>query len=130
MKVPDLNYLIPRYLAGESAQKLGKELGISPMTVSRRFRQAGVKLRTAAEVSRELCINRFALRIPNIADVLRRYESGERLRALAEELGVTWQALRILLAKNGARIRTGAETLHPCHASTEEVVRLYQAGES
>src|SRR5699024_6128842 len=56
----------------------------------------------------------------------RRYQSGETLRAIANDVGVSRQRLASLLRERGVRIRRAT----PSPAEVEEMVRRYADGDS
>ena len=90
--------LVRRYLAGESASALSKDLGIHRTTALAIIEAAGVKRRhkvmTAAKTKRAITL----------------YQSGESLADIGEVLKVNAQTVRNAINKQGIRIRGPHET--------------------
>src|SRR5262245_21929879 len=113
MKPANLDHLVKRYLAGESALQLGKELGVKGETVSRWLKEGGIQLRgrTDAQVRRRLNTeSRLGLDQEELA---RRYLAGESEKALAEFLGTNRGIVRRRLLDMGItpRGRSDAERI-------------------
>ena len=52
LEIPNLDDLIRRYLAGESVNQLARELGIARTPLTKRFKEAGVKIRSRSDAQR------------------------------------------------------------------------------
>lgn len=120
----DLARLIARFRAGEKVAALAQEVGETERRLCYYFRKAGVPPMARSERGR-----RSARTVPNLVDIVRRYEAGATLGDLAPLAGFrTWQALRRHLAGSGVSIRRSP--IARTEIDTDELVRRYGAGES
>lgn len=104
MPPPNLDDLIRRYQAGESAAKLGRELGVKGDTVATWLRKAGVKMRGTAEANRIAFLPADAT-----ADLIRRYTAGESEKKLSDSLGISRSAVRSRLKAAGVPVRSHSD---------------------
>ncbi|WP_308170254.1 GntR family transcriptional regulator, partial [Acrocarpospora catenulata] len=113
--------LVRRYQAGESYIAIAESVDTNPQRIRSRLVAAGVEIRSAGR-----------RRVPVVADpdVVRRYEAGESMRAIAGSLGVDKLTVRSRLVSAGVRIRRRSAAGTGLGVSAEEVVRRYEAGES
>lgn len=100
MEVPNATDYIRRYMAGETAEKLGQELQVKGETFARWLRQRNIKTRTKAE-SRELTTLPHA----SLQEIIRRYVAGESVLAIAGMLGVSRSAIHRRLRQAGVIAR-------------------------
>ena len=90
---------VARYQNGETIATLAEELGRSKATISRRLKDAGVKLRGTGGVTGAKPIK------TRWSEVKRRYEGGETLASLAKDLGCNKTTVSANLQLLGTVIR-------------------------
>jgi len=133
IKIPNLDDLIQRYLAGEPIFKLTKEFGINGSTLASHFRKAGVQLRSRSE-SCKLGGAALVKTIANLADLIKRYEAGESVNSIAATCDISHTALSAKLREAGVVMRDRAEGLllantEPPIANISEIAKRYRRGE-
>ena len=102
IELPNINNLIERYNAGESCNSLAHELGVSKQTVARRFRTAGVIIKT----------NRFPTGV-TLKILTTQYASGDSINALSKRhnIGRDFIVARFVEANVELRSQSEAERL-------------------
>jgi predicted transcriptional regulator len=108
MKPANIDHLVSRYLAGETAEQLARELGVKGDTVRAWLKQENVQLRSRAEVLKA----RKLLNIP-IECIVRLYGEGVSEKQIAVRFGIDRGTVRRRLVEAGVtpRGRSEAETL-------------------
>ena len=105
MKPANFDHFAQRYLAGESAQKLSKELQVKSDTVTRWLRQSGIEPRSKAEANTGVLASSAMAQ-----EIVARYVAGESENALAKAFGFSRTPIRRLLVQNGIHIRDQSES--------------------
>jgi very-short-patch-repair endonuclease len=103
----NIDDLIRRYEAGESAAQLAKELGVYCATVTGWFREMNVRQRSKSERSRLMWDTARAgdRIVVDIAEATRRYLAGESMKALAPAMGADRATLTRRLSDAGVPLR-------------------------
>ena len=124
----DLDDLIRRYEAGETAQKLANERGIYVYVVTRWLREANVPLRSRSDRLYGAWKHRYRAsdRLP-AEELVRRYLSGESGKVLAESYGVNRTAINAVLRRAGVMIRGRSAGMVARWAGGESPDRLLRA---
>lgn len=92
------------YEEGMSTVDLATMFDLTPGTVARRLRAAGVRIRTASEASR------LAKGVDvDMSDVIARHDNGDSVLAIATAAGVSRGTIVRRLRAAGIPIRTGSE---------------------
>ena len=87
--LPNILEIHRRYFIGhESMKSLGAEFGISPHTINRRFKEENLPL---------LAVPCHIRQIDDLHEIAQRVKSGESMRALAREIGMSSAGLRYKL---------------------------------
>jgi very-short-patch-repair endonuclease len=105
LEIPNLSMYVTRYEAGESSLTLAGELGVKGETLTRRFKQLGVKIRNYSECQEVI--------IPNLEQLISDYKRGESVNALSQKTGIERGVLtrRFRLAGVSLRNQSRAEKL-------------------
>ncbi|WP_346047170.1 helix-turn-helix domain-containing protein [Actinomadura chokoriensis] len=124
----ELQELREWYEAGETIRGLARELDVSPTTVKMRLAESGATLRSREAPGSQ------RLELPVPSPVLRqRYEAGESLYDLAEELAVAIGTIRHRLLEAGTKMRPvgGPARSQPPElpVPVEQVLQRVEAGE-
>ncbi len=117
----NLDDLVRRYEAGESAAHLAKELGVYTYVVTRWFREADIDLRSGSD---RLALawqtrHRSADDLP-AAEILARYRDGASGKVLAEEYRTPRTAINEVLRRAGVPIRDRSSGMRQRWASGSE----------
>lgn len=134
MEPLDTQDLIDLYDGGMSLQKISVKHNLGIHIIKRKLTERGVKLRSRSE-SLKL---RASKKIPPevIHDLGRRYTNGESLAALARELGVDGNTLRVRFESSDIPIRSMREGVRLSNArkftieEEAEIVARYESGEN
>lgn len=102
----DVDDLVKRYRAGQGIEEIGRSVGCGRSTVSKRLRDAGIRMRsgesrTGKEVAQV-----------DVAGIGRRYVAGESEKAIAQSLDVARSVVRRRLVAAGIEIRGRSEAMH------------------
>lgn len=103
--------LIARYEAGESAQKLGGECGVSNKTFAGFLRSRGIAVRGAAECCKHRRLPPERKPIALLDALIDRYVAGESELTLANEAGVNRGTFRRRLLKRGITPRSVSDSM-------------------
>lgn len=106
----NLNDLIRRYEAGETASQIADELGVRVYRVTGWFRQAGVNLRSTSDRIRAVWVHRKrgSDGLPDRV-ICRLYAAGVSGKVLANAYEVPRSAVNAVLRRNGITIRNRSE---------------------
>lgn len=106
--IPNLDDFISRYLSGESAEELSREIGVSRATLIRRMKTAGTEIRGTrdAQIMWKKCRKTIVLNLP---DFTNRYELGETLQSLCLVYNVERRAAERYLIEQGVTPRNVSE---------------------
>lgn len=106
--LPNLDDVVERYLAGATSQQLADELGVSPQTILRNLKRAGVPTRPAHTIR--------TVEIPE--EIVTRYQSGDSAMTLAREFGIHEALIRRELRERGIVVRPRSDystNMEPAH---------------
>src|SRR5262245_23355941 len=109
MKPTNLNDFIKRYLAGETAQKLSRELSVKGDTFVRWLRDGGIQPRTRAEAQEQRRADTETRLGVSAADLTARYLAGESEKQLADAAGTSRAVIRRRLKDAGVVLRSQSE---------------------
>jgi transposase-like protein len=110
IELPNLGDLRRAYEAGESVESIARRVGVSSNVVQRRFRAAGVQLRT----SREVYQRRRGFRDSDVRPLHAEYLRGASSVDLAKRLGCHSSTLRNVFKRAGLPVRD-ARAAHIVH---------------
>lgn len=120
----NIDDLAKRYLAGESLQQLGRNVGVKGDTVGRWLTKYGIKLRSKSEA-----VTVWHGLVVDDDVIVRRYISGESENAIALSLGIDRSSVRSrLVSRNVAiRDRSDAERLKWVGMTDEQRIQRLDA---
>ena len=105
MKTLDIDDLAKRYAAGDTFASLGRLVGVKGDTIRCRFLKAGIPVRPGVESIRLA----KTIVIAGIESLAARYQAGESINQLAEEVGVSRTVLTNRFVKMGVPLRNQSE---------------------
>lgn len=102
----DISYIVEKYTAGFAASEIAKDLGCNFAVVRKVLTRDGIKIRGKGEQKTVTTRRRLEAVLP---DILKRYEFGIGLKAVAEEFGFAPQWLKSELDARGIKVRGRSE---------------------
>jgi len=119
----NLDDLYRSYISGKSITAIAKTVGINRKVLSKSFVKKGFKIRETPSKRLE----------PFTNDIKNLYKYGKALLEISKQFDTTPDTIKVLLVKNGVRIRTLAEQLaisKSANLDKDKVVDLYYEGRS
>jgi very-short-patch-repair endonuclease len=118
----DLDNAIKDYFSGFSFEDLARKYGLSGERIKARFVEAGVTLRTKAEVIALSAKKRRSFSPEEEASIIGAYQAGESCLSIADRLGTSRVPISAILKRGGVDIRGGSEAnlLRMSRLSSEE----------
>lgn len=99
IEIPDIDYWLQRYIAGESLAKLAGECGVNIKVLLRYARERNIPLRGRRQT------------IPNLSMLVDRYINGQSEKSICQEFGFSRSVFRRRLIENGITPRSGSDSM-------------------
>ena len=111
------DYALRAYAAGKTMRQVAAEIGVDPSTIGNILRRNGIKPRMSGPARANV----------DSAEIVRRYQAGESVKALSESLDASRPAIQRRLIKAGIPIRGASEATRLVAATMTPDQRRAQA---